>query len=292
MLIAGPTASGKSAAAASLAVHAMDRGRAAAVINADSMQVYGGLRVLTARPDVEAEADVPHRLYGHVPPSERYSVGRWLGDIAPVLAEARAQGALAIVVGGTGLYFRALTEGLTAVPEIAQEIRRRWLEALEQSGPEELHALLSERDPATASRLKPGDSTRIVRALEVLDATGRSLLDWQEQETSAPLLPAGSARRLVLSPERPVLYGRIDRRFEGMVAAGALDEVRDLLKLELSPELPAMKAIGVREFAAVLAGEMEPADAIARAQQETRRYAKRQGTWFRNQMSDWERIDA
>jgi tRNA dimethylallyltransferase len=287
VLIAGPTAGGKSAAALSLAAAAERSGRSAWIVNADSMQVYDALPILTARPGPVEERLASHRLYGHVPAETRYSVGAWLADAAAVLAEAEAAGALPIVVGGTGLYFKALSEGLAAVPAIPAEVRTRWSERLKAGGPAPLHALLVERDPVAAASIRPSDPQRILRALEVLDATGRRLSDWQESEGLPPLVPASETLRMVMAPDRQTLHARIAERLDRMVADGAVDEVKALLARRLAPDLPAMKAIGVKELAAFLRGEVTLEAALAEAAAETRRYAKRQMTWFRGQMPDW-----
>lgn len=291
VLIAGPTASGKSALALSLAGEAKRKGRAAWIVCADAMQVYDGLRILTARPSPEHEARVPHRLYGHISPAVRYSVGAWLNDISDVLREARAAGALAIVVGGTGLYFKALTEGLAAIPDIPPDVRTRWEARLKSEGAVRLHEILTEQDPESAAAIRPSDPQRTLRALEVLETSGRPLHEWQRMPPLPPLLSAGDVASFVVEPDRETLYRRIEERFDGMVEAGALEEVRALLGRKLDPELPAMKAIGVREFSAVIRGEANAAVAIEKAKTESRRYAKRQSTWFRHQMRDWQRID-
>jgi tRNA dimethylallyltransferase len=284
VLIAGPTASGKSALALALAEEL-----GGTVINADSMQVYDGLSILSARPTPEEEARAPHRLYGHVPPAERYTVARWLADATAVIAAVRAEGRVPIVVGGTGLYFKALTEGIAAVPPIPDDVRTRLAAEAEADGIPALHARLATLDAEAAERLSPNDTTRVLRALEVIEATGRPLADWQREEGAPPVIDVAKARTIVLEPDRAELYARIDRRFDQMVAAGALEETRALLARGLAPSLPAMKAIGIREFAAHLAGTLSLEDAIARAKMESRRYAKRQGTWFRNQMGEWGR---
>jgi tRNA dimethylallyltransferase len=281
VLIAGPTASGKSGAGLELAARF-----GGTIINADSMQVYRELRLLTARPSEADEARVPHRLYGTVSAAHAYSVGRWLGDVGSAMAEAHKEGRLPILVGGTGLYFKALTEGLAPVPDIPAEIRSYWRERSEQLGRDALHAELAARDPAMAARLGPADPQRIVRALEVIDATGVSLAEWQGGN-AAPLLGAGDALRLVIAPEREPLYATIDARFDRMIEDGALDEVRALLGLELDPGLPAMRAHGVRELAAYLSGALTREEAVAQAKTESRRYAKRQMTWARRFMSQW-----
>ena len=282
VLIAGPTASGKSALALELA---QDIG--GVVINADSMQVYRDLRVITARPTPENEALVPHRLYGHVDAGVNFSAGAWLADAAATLAEAQAQGRVPIFIGGTGLYFKALTAGLSTVPPIAAEVRENVRTRLEQNGVEALHAELAKRDARAAERLNVRDRTRIARALEVVEATGRSLLDWHT-EGQPPLLPKGSFRALFLAPERHELYARIDTRFDAMLGAGALDEVARLAERHLDPLLPAMKAHGVPALIRHLGGEMSLEEAATIGRADTRHYAKRQFTWFRHQLPDFE----
>jgi tRNA dimethylallyltransferase len=230
---------------------------------------------------------VPHRLYGHVPASERYSVGAWLADISAVLADARAGQRRPIIVGGTGLYFRALTKGLAPVPAIPAEIREGWRDRAEAVSVLDLHRLLRERSTSEAERVRPSDRTRILRALEVLDATGRTLPDWQSAN-AAPLLPPDTADRIVLTLDRGELRRRIDRRLLAMIEAGALDEARHLAMLGLDPALPVMKAAGLRPLLDHLAGR-PGLEVITAAETETRQYAKRQETWFRNQMPDWPR---
>lgn len=282
VLIAGPTASGKSGVGLELA-----RGLGGTVINADSMQVYRELRVLTARPSASEEARAPHRLYGTVSAAESCSVGRWLDDVAHVLAEAEGEGRLPFLVGGTGLYFKALTEGLAPVPDIPAEVRSYWREEAANSSREALHQELAARDPAMAARLKLADPQRLVRALEVIDATGISLAEWQGGNAS-PLLAPSDVLRLVIAPEREPLYAAIDARFDRMIEEGAIEEVRVLLDLKLDPGLPAMRAHGVRELAAYLCGAVSREEAVAKAKTESRRYAKRQMTWLRRFMSDWQ----
>lgn len=289
MLIAGPTASGKSAMALQLADRAQQSGREAWIVNADAMQVYDALSVITARPGPDDEARAPHRLYGHVPAETRYSVGMWLADVGHVLRQAEQSSVLPIIVGGTGLYFKALTEGLTEMPAVPAAVRRHVLERVQASDAAALYAELAKRDPASAAALRPSDRQRIIRALEVLEATGTGLHDWQRLDRSPPLLRLGEAAGLVLDLPRPELHARIDRRFERMVDMGAVDEVRSLLARACDPELPAMKAIGVKEIADHLRGETSLDAAMERAKAETRRYAKRQSTWLRNQMPDWPR---
>jgi tRNA dimethylallyltransferase len=282
VLIAGPTASGKSALALELAQKS-----GGVVINADSMQVYRDLRVLTARPTEAEEAMVPHRLYGHVDAAINFSAGAWLADAADALDEARAQGRMPIFVGGTGLYFKALTRGLSAIPPIPTEIRERVRAELARDGVEALHAKLARRDGVSAERLKPRDRTRIARALEVLEATGRSITDWH-REGLPPLLPQGSFRALFLHPEREALYARIDARFDAMLKAGVLDEVKRLAARGLDPLLPAIKAHGVPPLIRHLKGEMTLAEAAEIGRADTRHYAKRQFTWFRHQLPEFE----
>jgi tRNA dimethylallyltransferase len=282
VLIAGPTASGKSGAGLELAARL-----GGTVINADSMQVYRELRLLTARPSEADEARVPHRLYGSVSAAQAYSVGRWLGDIRNAMAEAHGEGRLPILVGGTGLYFKVLTEGLAPVPDIPAEVRSYWRERSDELSRDALLAELVARDPAMAARLGGADPQRIVRALEVIDATGVSLAEWQGGN-AAPLLRAGDALRLVVAPEREPLYAAIDARFDRMMEAGALDEVRTLMRLKLDPGLPAMRAHGVRELAVYLSGALSREEAVTKAKTESRRYAKRQMTWLRRFMADWD----
>jgi tRNA dimethylallyltransferase len=281
VLIAGPTASGKSALA--LALAAKIRG---VIINADSMQVYRDLRVITARPTVDEEAQAPHKLYGHADAAENYSVGRWLRDAQAAIAEAKIAGRVPIVVGGTGLYFLALTRGLAAVPPIPADIRASVRGRLESEGVTPLYAELAERDPATAQRLMPGDRARITRALEVVLATGRSLSDWHREGMPAVLDPARAAR-FFLDVDREELGRRIDMRFDAMLAQGALAEVERLAARGLNPALPAMKAHGVPWLIRHLRGEIGLEEAADGGKRDTRRYTKRQATWFRNQAPDW-----
>jgi tRNA dimethylallyltransferase len=281
VLIAGPTASGKSALALDLAARV-----GGTVINADSMQVYRDLRIITARPTPEEEALAPHRLYGHVDGAVNSSVGRWCEDARTAIAEARASGLVPIVVGGTGLYFKALTQGLAAVPPVPAEVREAVRAQLEAEGPQALHDVLARRDPVMAERLKPADRTRVARALEVLDATGRSLADWQREGMPAILDPEAVAR-VFLAPDRVELGRRIDARFDAMLAAGALDEVRALDARRLDPLLPVMKAHGVPWLRRHLRGEISLEEAAEGGKRDTHRYTKRQMTWFRHQMPGW-----
>ena len=281
ILIAGPTASGKSALALALA-EKLD----GTIVNADSMQVYRDLRVITARPTPEEEARVPHRLYGHVDAAENYSVGRWCRDVGAALDEIATEGRVPILVGGTGLYFKVLTSGLAAVPPIPAEIRSQVRGRLASEGAAALHGELASLDPATAQRLMVNDRSRIARALEVVLATGRSLNDWHREGMPALVDPARAAK-IFLTCERKQLVARIETRFAAMLAAGALDEVRALDRRQIDPLLPAMKAHGVPWLIRHLQGEISLDEAAAGAVMDTRRYAKRQLTWFRNQMKDW-----
>ena len=282
MLIAGPTASGKSALALELA-----QAISGVIINADSMQVYRDLRVLTARPTKDEEARVPHRLYGHVDAAVNFSAGHWVTDATAVLAEVRAQNRFPIFVGGSGLYFKALTRGLSAVPPIPSEIRESVRARLERDGVEALHAELAQSDPESAQRLNPRDRTRIARALEVVEATGRSLTDWH-RDGLPPLLPQGHFSALFIEPDRDQLYERIDARFDAMLKAGALEEVAHLAARRLDPLLPAMKAHGVPALLRYLKGEITLDEAAVIGRADTRHYAKRQFTWFRHQLPEFE----
>jgi tRNA dimethylallyltransferase len=281
ILIAGPTASGKSALALALAEK-----RGGVVINADSMQVYRDLRIITARPTVREEQRVPHLLYGHVDAAENFSVGRWCREAVAALASAQGEGRAAIVVGGTGLYFNALTCGLAAVPPIPADIRAAVRARLQSNGVAALHAELTARDPVMAARLMPGDRARVSRALEVVLATGRSLSVWQADDAPASLDPSAAAK-IFLMPDRDELLRRIDARFDGMLAAGALEEVRALAARNLDPDLPAMRAHGVPWLIRHLRGEVTLAEAADAAKRETRQYTKRQATWFRNQLPEF-----
>jgi tRNA dimethylallyltransferase len=282
VLIAGPTASGKSALALELAA-----ATGGVVVNADSMQVYRDLRVITARPTPAEEARVPHRLYGEVDAAINFSAGAWLAAAAEILVGLRAQNRLPIFTGGSGLYFKALTRGLSAVPPIPGEIREGVRTRLERDGVEALHAELAQRDPVSAERLKSRDRTRVARALEVVEATGRSLTDWH-RDGLPPLLPPGSFSALFLEPKREELYARIDARFDAMLAAGALEEVAALAARQLDPLLPAMKAHGVPALIRHLKGEIALDEAAAIGRADTRHYAKRQFTWFRHQLPEFE----
>ncbi|WP_309643686.1 tRNA (adenosine(37)-N6)-dimethylallyltransferase MiaA [Phenylobacterium sp.] len=284
-LIVGPTASGKSALGLRLAATI-----GAEVVNADALQLYADLRILTARPSPEEEAQVPHHLFGLVDAADGWSVGRWTRAAIQVLDEIVARGRPAIVVGGTGLYFGALTEGLADIPAVPARTRDQVSAEYDAMGEDAFRARLTEPDPAAATRIAPGDRQRLVRAWAVFAATGVALSGWQAQTT--PLLAPGTWRAVALEPPREALYDRCDARLAAMVGHGALEEVAALAARALSPDLPVMKAVGYREFAAHLRGETNLDAALAAAQRETRRYAKRQSTWMRGRMADWPRIDA
>lgn len=286
ILIAGPTASGKSALAMELAAK-----HGGAIINADSMQVYRELRILTARPSLEDEAACPHLLYGFVPGVEAYSAGRYARDAAAAIAACREAGQVPIIVGGTGLYFGALLRGLSPIPAVPDEVRQRWRLTAQQVAPADLHRMLAERDPLMADRLRPSDPQRVTRALEVLEATGRSLASWQTQPGDA-IIPEADCERFVVLPDRETLYARCDRRFDDMLAGGALGEVEALLALGLDPGLPIMRALGVRPLGDLLRGDLTKEEAADAGKRETRNYAKRQLTWLRRNMRSWSTVHA
>ncbi|MCA1491708.1 tRNA (adenosine(37)-N6)-dimethylallyltransferase MiaA [Sinorhizobium alkalisoli] len=286
ILITGPTASGKSALAVKLA-----RRHGGVVVNADSMQVYDTLKILTARPDESEMGGIEHLLYGHVPAGQPYSTGAWLREAEALVARLREERRLPVFVGGTGLYFKALTGGLSDIPEVPAEIRTRLRGRLKAEGGGMLHAELAARDPQTAAQLRPEDGQRIVRALEVIEATGNSIRHYQ-QGRGPVIVDPGRALKIVVLPDRALLHSRIDRRFVTMLASGAVDEVRALLALGLSSDMPVMKAIGVQQIAAMLKGEMGEAQVMETGAAVTRQYAKRQMTWFRNQLDDsWQRVE-
>ncbi|VUD70255.1 tRNA dimethylallyltransferase [Methylobacterium symbioticum] len=276
ILIAGPTASGKSALASALALR-----HGGVVVNADSMQVYADLRRLTARPDPAEEARVPHRLYGHVDGGVNYSAGHFSRDVAALLSAL--DGRLPVFVGGTGLYFRALEEGLSDLPPVPEAVRAAVRAAAEGRPTEALHADLAAQDPAGAATLRPSDRARVLRALEILAATGRPIASFHGSRIPGPL-SGRPLRKIFLAPDRTELRARIDRRFREMIAGGALDEVVALRERGLDPMLPVMRAHGVPGLIAHLDGRLSLEDAILRGQGDTRAYAKRQFTWFRHQM--------
>ncbi|MGZ5931327.1 MAG: tRNA (adenosine(37)-N6)-dimethylallyltransferase MiaA [Rhizomicrobium sp.] len=284
ILIAGTTASGKSRAALALAQRV-----GSVIVNTDSMQVYREPRILTARPTDADMALVPHLLYGHVPAREAYSTGRFQSDAGHALAEVRKTRRIPIFVGGTGLYFTALTEGLSEMPMVPSGVREAVRAHLEEIGNEAFHVALTLRDPELAAQLNPGDSQRMLRAFEVFEASGKPLSFWQKN-AGKPVLAGLRLAKFVLEVPRPVLRERIEARFRAMFATGAMEEALALENLD--PELPAAKIIGRRELLALHDGAMVEEQAIERAVIATRQYAKRQDTWFRNQLSGWTRIDA
>ncbi|MEM7461896.1 MAG: tRNA (adenosine(37)-N6)-dimethylallyltransferase MiaA [Pseudomonadota bacterium] len=286
ILIAGPTASGKSSLALELAEK-----HGGVVVNADASQVYSGLKVLTARPGKNEVDRAPHYLYGHVNPAHAYSVAEWLQEMRSLIPEIHDAGNVPILTGGTGLYFKALLEGLSDIPEADPAIRTYWRDFAAQT-PQKLHGELERRDLEGAKKLRPSDVQRLVRALEVFDSTGVPLSQWQERRSEEPVLAHDNLLKIIVEPPRAVLHERIERRFDEMINRGAIEEVDALLKLGLADNLPSMKAIGVRELRAYLRGELALEAATERAKTATRQYAKRQSTWFRNQTGEgWERRD-
>ena len=281
-LLAGPTASGKSRLA-------LDRAQAtgAEIVNADSQQLYADLRVLTARPSREEERAAAHHLYGTVDAAEAWSVGRWTRAVMPLIDELASRGRPILIVGGTGLYFTALTKGLADIPDVPLAAREEAMALYDTEGEAAFRLRLTTFDPPAASTIETGDRQRLTRAYAVARATGRSLSDWQA--STRPLLAPGTYDRLVIEPDREALYAACDARVGQMLDDGALDEVRTLAERGLDPALPAMKAVGMRELAAHLAGETTLAQAADATRQATRNYAKRQLTWFRNQCADWPR---
>lgn len=286
VIIAGPTASGKSALAAEAAA-----AFGGAVVNADSMQVYRGLEVLTAAPGEAERAKAPHRLFGVLDPADVCSAGRWLGLARDAIAEVRSDGLIPFVTGGTGLYLKVLREGLSEIPEVPEELRAEVAKAYDRVGGETFLAELEAIDPAAAARLPPADRQRLVRAMSVWRATGRCLSAWQ---ADAPQVPgvAGRYATILLDPPRAALHAAIERRFEEMLAAGALDEVRALAERVPGSRAPALRAVGVPELRAHVEGRRSLEDAVARATQATRQLAKRQATWFRHQIDADLRIEA
>jgi tRNA dimethylallyltransferase len=287
ILIAGPTASGKSALAIRLA-----QKRGGVVINADSMQVYRDLRIITARPTEAEEQAVPHRLFGHVDAAENYSVARWLADVGVAIREAEAEGRLPILVGGTGLYFRAVTEGLSDIPPVPDAVRAELRAWAEGQSAEAIHARLERLDPETASRLRPTDPQRNLRALEVFIATGKPLSAFHDSRSGA-VLESAACVSVFLEPDRDILRQRIDARFDMMIETGAITEVEALMQRGLDPALPAMRAHGVPGLIQAFRGEITTDEAIAKGKADTRHYAKRQHTWFRHQAPafEWVRVE-
>jgi len=281
ILIAGPTASGKSQLAVDLATK-ID----GVIINADSMQVYKDLSILTARPQLADLAMAPHRLYGFVSGEDVYSVGRFVEDAAAAITECNESGQIPIITGGTGLYFKALLDGLSPIPRIPGAVRQHWRAEANRVGSQNLYNILLKRDPEMAARLQPSDIQRLVRALEVLDATGQSLAEWQ-RIPGIPVIPTSSAVRMVIGADRAVLYRNCEIRLERMIANGALDEVAQLMARKLDPAVPIMRALGVQPFMAHLQNRINREEALAATKTETRHYIKRQLTWFRTNMTSW-----
>lgn len=283
ILLAGPTASGKSALALKMA-----RETGGVIVNADSQQLYADLRILTARPSSEEEATADHRLYGVADAAEAWSVGKWSRVVLDLLTELRDEGRPAILVGGTGLYFMALTRGLADIPTVPSSVRDTIQADYLQDGETAFRQRLAQIDPASASAIEQGDRQRLVRAMSVHAATGRTLSAWKAD--TQPLLSPSDWTGLVIEPDRARLYDNCDRRVDQMMDQGVLAEVRALVQRNLNPALPAMKAVGLRELAAHLSGVTDPPTAVAALKQATRNYAKRQLTWFRNQTPDWSRV--
>jgi tRNA dimethylallyltransferase len=281
ILIAGPTASGKSAYAMARAAEAPS-----VIVNADSMQVYADLRLLTARPGQDDEARLPHALFGFVDGADAYSTGRYLEDVARVLGDAARTGRRAIIVGGTGLYFKALLEGLSPVPPIPADVRAFWRSEAQRLGAAALHGVLTQRDPDMGAQLRPSDPQRVTRALEVLDATGRSLAEWQ-RIPGTPLILEAQCETVVILPDRAALFARADARFDAMIDRGALNEVAALAERRLDPALPVMRALGVPQLMQHVAGQLPLSEAVTEAKLETRRYIKRQMTWIKKNMMSW-----
>ena len=281
LLIAGPTASGKSALAIRVAQET-----GGVVVNADSMQVYGDLRTLSARPSPDEERAAEHRLFGHVDGAVNYSVGRWVEDARDLLADLAQGGQLPIFTGGTGLYFKALLQGLSEIPAVPEEVRARVRAEAEGLAPQEIHARLRAIDPETAARLRPTDPQRNLRALEVFAATGQPLASFQNRR-AAPLLDPATTAAFFLLPERAALKARIDARFHAMMEQGALGEVEGLAARGLDPALPVMRAHGVPGLIDYLRGDATLAEAIARGQRDTRAYSKRQVTFVRHQLPEF-----
>lgn len=286
ILIAGPTASGKSRLAIDLAEKSNGT-----IINADSMQVYPVLRVITARPGDDDLARVPHLLYGHASLDRTYSVAQWINDVKKALDDVFMAGRTPIFVGGTGLYFKALTQGLANIPDVPSEIRNRWRRKMKEFGAAALYKELQNLDPLAANLLQSNDKQRILRALEVKEATGRSIVEYQSSN-STPILAQSNVQKFLFVPDRSELHARIERRFDIMIESGAIEEVKELQKHMISPDHPVMKAIGVPQLTNYLQKVVTLDEARERCKVATRQYAKRQSTWFRNQLDDsWVEID-
>lgn len=291
VLIAGPTASGKSALGLGLYDALLARGVRAAIVNCDAMQIYREIPILSAAPGVEDHAHAPHHLYGVLSVAQAGSAGRYLELIGPVLTQLRQDGVLPLIIGGTGLYFRSLTEGLAPTPPVPPALVDEGQAIINAEGAPALHARLRAIDPPMAERLEERDQLRVLRAWSVMQATGRSLGAWQAETVPGPLAGA-TLVKAALVPDRDWLYARCDARFDQMLDHGAWDEVQALADAGFDPRLPAMRALGVPQLIRALKGELTKGEAVETAQRETRRYAKRQLTWIRNQMISWESLDA
>ncbi|MFK7902194.1 MAG: tRNA (adenosine(37)-N6)-dimethylallyltransferase MiaA [Nitratireductor sp.] len=286
VLLAGPTASGKTSLAIEIA-----RQHNGVIINSDSMQVYDVLSLLTARPQEHEMQNIEHFLFGHVDPSTHYSTAKWIEDVKTTLDDVKAKNKLPIFAGGTGLYFKTLLEGLSPVPAIDDAIRHKWRVFSQTAEPNELHDTLKEMDAQSAATLLPSDTQRLVRAIEVFESTGKPLHYWQSLGNETPLLDSARVTKMVLLPEREILRERAALRFDQMIEEGALREVEALMRLDLSNDMPAMRAIGVSQLIAHLKNEMSLEQACELSVNATRQYAKRQTTWLKNQFGDdWHRI--
>lgn len=290
LLIAGPTASGKSALSLNLA-----KDMNGVIINADSMQVYDGLPVLTACPSEQDELQAPHKLYRFLDAEEPCDAAFWSKHAMAEVETAWSKGQTPIIIGGTGMYFKVLLGGISDIPDIDPEIRAAVRTECADKGSEHLHAELSGYDAPAAKRLFPGDSQRISRAVEVYRSTGKPLSEWHKKTKPGLLQKAdeeGLVQKFILSPDREVLYDRCNRRFDMMIAEGAVEEVEGLMQRDLPTTLPLMRALGVPQLISFLREECTIEEAAVEAKTQTRRFAKRQLTWFRNQFSDWERLSA
>ncbi|MGB3627696.1 MAG: tRNA (adenosine(37)-N6)-dimethylallyltransferase MiaA [Henriciella sp.] len=283
-MIHGPTASGKTELSIQIA-----RKLNGEIVNADSMQVYRELKVISARPDAEEMADVPHHLFGHIPAEERYSTGQWLDQVRPVVEDIQKRGKTAVIVGGTGLYLLALTQGLSDIPPVPEDVRHEVMDISRAEGTRGLKVRLQVVDPEAAERINDNDRQRLARAYEVWLSTGKPLSGFQNNRTN-PVLNEDEWLGIALTPPRSKLYARIDKRFEGMLMEGAMEEARQLVRLNIDPDLPAMKAHGMPWLSAFIRGEINSATAAENAKRDTRRYAKRQFTWIGRQFPFWPRI--
>ncbi|MCZ4272615.1 tRNA (adenosine(37)-N6)-dimethylallyltransferase MiaA [Maritalea porphyrae] len=286
LLIAGPTASGKTAMAIERSAE-----EKSLIINTDSMQVYDVLNVISARPNAQEMAQAAHRMYGYVPPVTRFSTGAWLRDVQALIQGEGANYEKLIFVGGTGLYFDALINGFAQIPDVPQEVIQQVEEMIQPLDADQRAKLLAQKDPAMAKRLQAPDPQRVARAISVMEATNKSLAHWQDEPNEPSILEGFELEKIVLNPERDILRNRIAKRFGLMMQAGAIEEVEAITALGLDPTLPAMRAIGVPEISAYLRGDMTLDEAREKSIIATQQYAKRQRTWFRNRMTDWQWVD-